>query len=169
MAATDTVTDGTAKFHVRDRRCKYRVGQIVAMMGTPASYDYMLLCDGSIINSTNYADLVSVLGGTTLPNLIGRFLEGGKTSGSYVNAGLPNVYGTFVNELAWIGNDSGVANGAFRFASTATSGNRSYASGTTYKNRTIIFDANRSNSTYGSSSTVQPPAMLVKYYICYTG
>lgn len=139
------------------------------MMGTPASYDYMLLCDGSTISSTNYADLVSVLGKTTLPNLIDKFLEGGKTSGSYVNAGLPNIYGTFVNELAWIGNDAGVATGVFRFATTDTSGNRAYASGTTYKNRTMIFDASKSNSIYSKSSTVQPAAMTVKYYICYAG
>ncbi len=161
--ASDHLTDGTAVFIVRDMRCKYRTGQIVPLWGTPAEHDYLLLCDGSQISAELYPELVAVLGGNTLPDLLGRFLEGAGRAGEYKEAGLPNITGTFGS---WP-NPSIYKSGAF---SLTTLGGQYIDSGLhggghVYGN----FDASKSNPIYGSSTTVQPKSMTVKYYICYAG
>lgn len=144
-------------------RCKYRTGQIVTIWGTPAEYDYLLLCDGSQISAELYPELVKVLGGNTLPDLVGRFLEGAGSAGEYKEAGLPNITGTFGSwPIPAI-----YKSGAF---SLTTLGGQYIDSGLgggghVYGN----FDASKSNPIYGSSTTVQPKSMTVKYYICYAG
>lgn len=165
--ASDHLTDGTAVFIVRDMRCKYRTGQIVPLWGTPAEYDYLLLCDGSQISAELYPELVKVLGGNTLPDLIGRFLEGAGSAGKYKEAGLPNITGT-ISKVYSLG-DRAILNGtegAFYVDTsieTNTFSNASSISGSTK------LDASRSSSIYGNSTTVQPKSMTVKYYICYAG
>lgn len=144
-------------------RCKYRTGQIVTIWGTPAEYDYLLLCDGSQISAELYPELVKVLGGNTLPDLVGRFLEGAGSAGEYKEAGLPNITGTFGS---WP-TPAIYKSGAF---SLTTLGGQYIDSGLgggghVYGN----FDASKSNPIYGSSTTVQPKSMTVKYYICYAG
>lgn len=162
--ASDHLTDGTAVFIVRDMRCKYRTGQIVPLWGTPAEYDYLLLCDGSQISAELYPELVKVLGGNTLPDLVGRFLEGAGSAGEYKEAGLPNITG----EKFWAGVSTNPAN-----SKGALSG-KIEVSGYTwlehgYSGYTLLLDASKSNPIYGSSTTVQPNSMTVKYYICYAG
>ena len=162
--ASDHLTDGTAVFMVRDMRCKYRTGQIVPMWSTPAEYDYLLLCDGSQISAELYPELVKVLGGNTLPDLVGRFLEGAGSAGEYKEAGLPNITG----EKYWAGVSTNYAN-----SKGALSG-KAVATGYTwiehgYTGYTLLLDASKSNPIYGSSTTVQPKSVTVKYYICYAG
>lgn len=167
------VQDGTAFFVIRDSRCKYRTGQIVPMWSTPADYDYLLLCDGSQISKELYPELVKVLGKNTLPDLVGRFLEGAGSAGEYKEAGLPNITGyTTRREGHWLIATLGNAEegeGALFYANTVNQGlSMSYDSGL-YKAYAIGFDASKSNAIYGSSTTVQPKSMTVKYYICYAG
>ncbi len=77
------------------------VGSVIwyAGAGIPANY---LLCDGSAVSRTNYADLFAVIGtaygagnGSTTFNLPlltdNRFIEGGNTPGTQHKAGLPNI------------------------------------------------------------------------------
>lgn len=170
--ASDHLTDGTAVFMVRDMRCKYRTGQIVPMWSTPAEYDYLLLCDGSQISAELYPELVAVLGGNTLPDLIGRFLEGAGEYGEYKEAGLPNITGTYTNDSIYASymSDKGIdgSDGAISWTT------KRYVSMTAnhvnnYSLEKLIFDASKSNPIYGNSPTVQPKSMTVKYYICYAG
>lgn len=161
--ASDHLTDGTATFIVRDMRCKYRTGQIVPVWGTPAEYDYLLLCDGSQISAELYPELVAVLGGNTLPDLVGRFLEGAGSAGEYKEAGLPNIEGTFDAYYIHTPTTSGM------FSATQISDENVpnvYRYGSLNK---FTADASKSNSIYGNSATVQPKSMTVKYYICYAG
>jgi microcystin-dependent protein len=51
------------------------VGAILPFYGTSAPSNY-LICDGSAFSGVTYPALQTVLGGTTLPNLKGRFLVG---------------------------------------------------------------------------------------------
>ena len=165
--ASDRLTDGTAVFIVRDMRCKYRTGQIVPIWGTPAEYDYLLLCDGSQISAELYPELVKVLGGNKLPDLIGRFLEGAGSAGEYKEAGLPNIEAELgVANVGNISHGNNYSKGALGYKIGVASG-AEYRSGTT--SVTITFDASKSNVIYGSSTTVQPYSMTVKYYICYAG
>lgn len=129
----------------------------------------MLLCDGSTISETDYKDLVDVLGSSTLPDLVGRVLQGADTAGEYKEAGLPNITGStnprdvmLLWGEGWTGNT-----GAFK---NSYSMSKVYSSGSALDSRGALdFDASLSNAIYGNSDTVQPPAMTVKYYICYAG
>ena len=156
------MTDGTAKFIVRDMRCKYRTGEIVALYGEPRAWDYLLLCDGSTVSADNYPELCEVLGGNVLPNLVGRVLQGGSVSGQYKAAGLPNITGQVGGNAATT--SFSTVTGAFSGLGWLFS-----QQGSTYTDawRGFRFDASYSNAIYGNSSTVQPPAMTIKYYICY--
>lgn len=166
--ASDHLTDGTVTFIIRDMRCKYRTGQIVPLWGTPAEYDYLLLCDGSQISAELYPELVKVLGGNTLPDLVGRFLEGAGSAGEYKEAGLPNIEGKVI---AW-GRTDYIKSGAFIYECPGTlMGLPSYNPSAQLQMIDVgmKFDASKSNPIYGSSTTVQPKSMTVKYYICYAG
>ena len=134
-----------------------------------------LLCDGSAVSRTDYADLYAVVGDTygagdgsttfNLPNLVDKFVEGSATAGTVKSAGLPNITGSFNDSYGNIG-DFNFADGAFylgpqtnkRFTRTADAYNSS-----AYVN----FNASRSNSIYGNSTTVQPPALTMRYIIKY--
>ena len=135
-----------------------------------------LLCDGSAVSRTNYAALYAVIGTTygagngsttfNLPNLVDKFVEGSATAGTVKNAGLPNITG----KLSKNGSSSGyfeVFEGAFsadqqslRHPPSESTGNYNLANGG-------VFDASRSNSIYGNSTTVQPPALTMRYIIKY--
>ena len=82
------------------------------------------------------------------------------TTGTILNAGLPNITGTYnVDELT---NDHApLVTGAFNYTwvggsePQAGNGRGSYG---------IDFDASRSNPIYGNSTTVQPPALCVNIW-----
>ncbi len=157
------MTDGTAVFIVRDMRCKYRTGQIVPLWGTPAEYDYLLLCDGSQISAELYPELAAVLDGNTLPDLLGRFLEGAGSAGEYKKAGLPNITGYFNSDICGGKNVGGA------FYATIWRLSTGIASEKNNEDWKVQLDASKSNPIYGNSTTVQPKSMTVKYYICYAG
>lgn len=76
-------------------------------------------------------------------------------AGQTIPAGLPNITGSFDTLGKWY-NASLAIDGAFYESGASTSIGLEGGSGNDM--RKIRFDANRSNSIYGSSSTVQPPA-----------
>ena len=107
-----------------------------------------------------------------LPNLNNLFIEGTTTAsdlGKYMSAGLPNITGDFyANALTYGANSSSTAPeyiGALYggYNSAVISGKSGVAYNEGYGCDHIAFDASRSNSIYGNSGTVQPPA--VKQYI----
>ena len=151
-------------------------GVIIPFAGSsiPAGY---LLCNGAVVSRTTYAKLFKVIGTTygagdgsttfNLPDLRDRFLEGAGTNaiGRYLSAGLPNITGDS-NVAAYWDNRSQQTGCYLKskdwsqtFSLIAKSGNMS--------SKVFVFDANSSNTTYGSSSTVQPKSMVVQYLIKY--
>lgn len=163
------VADGTVVWRIKDVRCPYSLGEFVFKMNEPKDYEYLLLCDGSTISEENYPELIAVLGGTQLPNLIDRFLQGSATAGTYKKAGLPNIEG-------------GIGNGNGFYTYASADGAFSLTGGTQNKNNTIespilptlnysnfSFNASRVSNIYGNSTTVQPAAYTAKIYICYAG
>ena len=172
MAVTEgqLISDGTAVWKVKKiGNGELPVGTIQMFAGNtiPAGW---LLCDGSAISRTDYAKLFSAIGtiygegdGSTtfaLPNLIDRFLQGSVTAGRYIEPGLPNIEG---GRASYAAAASISPTGAFYYdrEGTALRGN------TTSDQRSIGFDASKSNSIYGNSTTVQPPALtmlpIIKY------
>ena len=123
--------------------------------------------EGAAISRTTYAALFEIYGTTygkgdgsttfNLPDFRNRTLWGANSFG-YIEAGLPNITAdwgvTYIRQTANItptGAATGVLSEAFTFGgSTASSINN------------IGFNASRSSSIYGNSTTVQPPSVKVR-------
>ena len=133
-----------------------------------------LLCDGSAVSRTTYAALFAVIGTTygagngsttfNLPNLVDKFVQGSATAGTVKSAGLPNITGRVFSFLAGGANENQGALYQTTQPTVTTTGN---SSGSAYNWRRINLDASRSNSIYGNSTTVQPPALTMRYIIKY--
>lgn len=170
------------------------VGEIVTST-IPLTDAGLHLLDGSLIQSGSYSDFVTYIAGlvSTYPDLfiseedwqiavtsygvcgkfvydstnntvrlpkITGFTEGTTDAtalGDLIEAGLPNITGHFgVDDAIGISVTGAFYQGAnFDYDASSTGGNGNY----------IEFDASRSNSIYGDSSTVQPQAIKVLYYI----
>lgn len=141
-------------------------GTIIQFAGKTIPDGY-LSCNGALVSRTQFADLFAAIGTTwgagdgkttfKLPNLHHRFLEGTTTIsevGTYVEAGLPNITGTF----GYMRSDSGVyttAAGAFVFSPEG----KGYTGVDTVSGRGWNMSATRSSSVYGSANTVQPASI----------
>lgn len=165
-----TTKDGSAEWKVRDGRTHHMCGEIVALVTTPPDYEHLLLCDGQTISADDYPELVKALGSTTLPNLNGRVLQGGETAGQYKEAGLPNLEGYMAISYGDVGTFwADAITGVFHRGDLKDKGVIFDSVNDSNKSRCadVEFDASRSNPIYGASTTVQPPAYTVRYYICY--
>lgn len=138
-----------------------------------------LICDGSAISRTTYSALFAVIGTTygtgdgsttfNLPNFVNKTFWGGTTSGTVKAAGLPNITGS-LNTTGSVGDAqrsaTGGGSGALASKETKSCFN-SGVSGVSSQKTGVSFNASNSNSIYGKSSTVQPPALqtlvIVKY------
>lgn len=124
---------------------------------------------GSIFQTVSRTSPAALFGGTWQEIAQNRVLMGagtGYTAGSTVEAGLPNITGSFTTKSTDVGGSpfSGDANvlsakGSLAFSEKSTSyGGYTGHSGSQYN---IQFDASRSNPIYGRSYTVQPAAYYV--------
>ena len=122
---------------------------------------------GSIyIGTQNSCPLATLIAGSTW-TLVGqnRALWGGNGSNgnTTINAGLPNITGGFGKSclMNWGGDiDEGALYTATRSGRSAQDAGGTDSS----SNRYIAFDASKSNSIYGASTTVQPPAYRVNVW-----
>lgn len=155
------------------------VGAVVAFAGSTSPTGW-LLCDGSAVSRTDYAALFAVIGTTygtgdgsttfNLPNLVDKFVEGSATSGTVKAAGLPNITGQIVNKSLLDNSSLNMShNGAFQGGSRGSNASSINVGSISTQHQTYVsdFDASRSNSIYGNSSTVQPPAVTMRYIIKY--
>lgn len=131
------------------------IGTVIAFAGngSPSNDETWLLCNGQ--SCAGYPKLVSVLGKSTLPDYRNRFLEGSGAAGTVIKAGLPNITGWICG--GWMSGYGVFANNGYAQASGDGHGYPPSDSCT--------FDASRSSSIYGNSTTVQPPAVTVRYFI----
>lgn len=127
--------------------------------------DGWLLCDGSAVSRTTYANLFAKIGtrhgagdGSTtfnLPDMDARFLEGTTDTGQVgtkVEAGLPNITGKFRVTIE----EYSSATGSFYVDRTSGNGTE----GT--RGSDVIYGINASlvSSIYGASATNQPASLL---------
>lgn len=147
----------------------YRTGDFLVSFNS--IIEGFLLCDGSAVSRVTYAALFAVIGtkfgegdGSTtfnLPDLRGRFIQGANNDlGSVKEAGLPNItggglqFGSVINSHSMYG---ALFNNSFN-----------NVRGSGYNDACgVDFDASRSNSIYGASDTVQPPAISLNVFIKY--
>lgn len=119
---------------------------------------------GNIYLSVNSTSPALLFGGTWEELPAGKVLQTIATTGTAgieIAAGLPNITGKFGTGGSSALFFSAQTQGAF---SNTDSGKRYNVDGTTSNyDRTseITFDASRSNTIYGNSSTVQPPAYTI--------
>ena len=136
-----------------------------ALAMPPAGY---LIANGAEVGRGTYPDLFEAIGtifgegdGETtfnLPDLIGRFPQGSLTPGQKILAGLPNIEGKHsVAVWAYVNlNPSGCFHQGSVYSQKIEGGTGTYQS-----LPDMSFDASRSNSIYGASNTVQPPALTL--------
>lgn len=142
------------------------IGTVIAFAGngSPSDDGTWLECNGQ--SCAGYAELVSILGKSTVPDYRNRFLEGSTTPRTVLEAGLPDISGTFGNHGHDQDGDNGRGgkrtSGAFKIIQSWC---RPSAGRDSNNGNTVLFQASLSNSIYGRSSTVQPPAVTVRYLI----
>ena len=159
------------------------IGVVQAFAGATTPQGW-LLCDGSAVSRTDYADLYAVIGDTygagdgvdtfNLPNLTDKFIQGNAVAGTEHSAGLPNITGELsLNNTStgyavgkWINNDDGALQPKTISGANDLWVARTTASGSVTE-RAFTIDASRSSSIYGNSATVQPPALTMQYIIKY--
>ena len=151
------------------------IGTIYAFAGNNIPSGY-LPCNGSAISRTTYADLFAVIGTTygsgdgsttfNLPNLTEKFIQGSDTVGTVKSAGLPNITGDVSIADSVLPLRVEYPHGAFYAADYVDYIGR-VNTGNVSGYRVLAFDASRSNSIYGNSNTVQPPALTMRYIIKY--
>lgn len=163
------------------------VGIVQAFAGTTIPMGW-LLCDGSAVSRTTYANLYACIGTTygagdgsttfNLPNLVDKFVEGSATAGTQRSAGLPNIKGTITfrtidtsdNNLIFGEYDVDHPTGTFYKTTKSWSGAHAALSTSgysPYQMEQLNMDASKSNVIYGNSTTVQPPALTMRYIIKY--
>ena len=150
--------------------------EFFAMATPPAGY---LRADGAEVGRETWPQLFAAIGTTfgagngettfNLPDLAGRFAQGSMTPGQKIEAGLPNITGTINNPFP--ADTTFTFGGEWPIAGTSNPGALTSKGNLTNKaiaesNWTggsvlgsIDFNAGRSNSIYGASATVQPPAL----------
>jgi len=147
------ILDGTAEFIAVDARAA-------------AIFD-LIYPIGSVFATTGSAPTR----GTWEEIAQGRTLQGadsGHVAGTTIAAGLPNIT---ASKMVRAASDNVFSNGwdgalGHDFAASDTKWYNSiaYTSGGTQNNSILKFDASKSNSIYGKSNTVQPPAYVVHFY-----
>ena len=140
--------------------------------------DGWLVCNGSAVSRTTYADLFAAIGTTfgagdgsttfKLPDYQGDFLRGylsGTSSaiGTRQAEGLPNISG-YISYLL-MGEDGQKSDGAL--STTLQVGNRLINAGTGSAWKQLNFSAKNSNAIYGANSHVTPRNNAVKWCIKY--
>lgn len=170
----DTFQDGSAVFKVKKFGADGAlVGSVTwyAGAGIPENY---LLCDGSAVSRTNYADLFAVIGTTygagdgsttfNLPLLTdNRFIEGSDVSGTQHEASLPNITG--VTNIYSYG--SSISTGALETVINGTHSINGGGGDRNFHTSTIRLDASKADSIYSNSATVQPQSLTLRPLIKY--
>ena len=143
-----------------------------------------LVCNGAAVGTSDYVALFAAIGKTftprltstdpdlenpeyrdptvfRLPDLMGKVPWGSTSVGTVLDAGLPDITGsaTYVNSDGMNQTDFPDTGcfywGTYNYDRTTNSTNKGPAK------RNLKFSASRSNSIYGKSSTVQPPALCL--------
>ena len=133
-------------------------------------HEKTLACDGYVLKIRDYEQLYSVIGKDfnngkeasdefRIPdyNISKRFLQPTTNAGIKIEAGLPNITGTF--GVCGVGY---TPTGAFQYLKKGSALSNSGEADNIYD-----FNASRSSSIYGKSSTVQPPSQGVHVCIRY--
>ena len=188
--AGQLITDGNAVWIIDDVRDGARVGDIILR---PTLRDGYIKANGATVKASEYPRLLAWVQESnmtvsveqysqncskyvydraadtlTLPNAIGRVLQGGETVKS-IEAGLPNIVGEAVNGYLLSQRSANPPPFAGKGAVQAIYAKDNGAGPGTEKHNYahLKIDASKSNPIYGASATVQPPALTMIAQIKY--
>lgn len=143
-------------------------GSIIAYAGSVVPNGY-LLCDGTAVSKTDYANLYNSIGGIygetdetfKLPDLRDRFIMGGAfPSSNSIDPELPNIMGNFTGF-----GDPALSDGAFSSVIASASRGKVEA-GKTDAMLLTHFDASKYSPYYkNSASKIVPPSYMMMYLI----
>lgn len=146
------------------------VGAIITYPVDATPSGCYLICNGAAISRTTYSRLFAIIGVTygtgdgittfNVPNLLNKFIQFSTTAGQIIEPGLPNATGytskVCTDQANWSG---ALIAGADGNTGTTTHGSNVW--------RSIKLDLSQSNSIFGKSTIVQPPAVTMRPYIKY--
>lgn len=155
-------------YNINNNSYSVPIGCIIPFSGSTIPVGF-LLCDGSEVSKTDYADLYAIIADTygtatdtakfKLPDLRDRFVQGANGNlGTTKEAGLPNITGKFYHDT----NAKAGLSGAFTYEGT---GRQNLMNDTPTNSGLITFDASKSNPIYNNSDTVQPPSVCLNFVI----
>lgn len=117
---------------------------------------------------TETEDDPNILFGGGWQKLTGRYVlqcsDDSHEAGTTVEAGLPNIKGSAGNALQTFSWSSSTSAGNGAIAASPVKPDMAGTHGNGYGGVWIDFDASKSNSIYGNSDTVQPPARIVNVW-----
>lgn len=137
---------------------------MLAPFATTTAPSGWLVCDGSAVSRTSYADLFTAIGTTygtgdgsttfNLPDLSGKqpIYDGTATIGDTTNGKAPNITYSESGNIAYLWN----ATGALR--TTAGQGKRTTSNGSDWAYYSATFDASRCSAVYDNNATGITPA-----------
>lgn len=156
-----TITDGSAVFTVRDKRMASMIDFFYPIGSVYVSADK---------NKTK-ADFPFMEYGTWEEIPANLCLQTGSVSeaGTQRNAGVPNITGELfvvpgTNNIQVLREGSGALS-ADTLSTTKMTDEVCLSNYTRHRTHNVTFDASQSNSIYGSSDTVQPPAYMVRAWV----
>lgn len=172
---TFTTNQSSASTIALDAGGNLTAGFVAAFAGATAPSGW-LICDGSAVSRTDYADLYTAIGTTygtgdgsttfNLPDLSDCFVQGG-TPGTAHTAGLPNITGTAdVLGQSDKAHRGGNYSGALKSVGTANVYNN-YDGTSVNDAHGVALDASESSAIYGNSTTVQPKSVEMYWCIKY--
>lgn len=144
------INDGSVKWEIRSLQKEYGLKEIVNL----------LFPIGTVVSIATNTKPSYMQYGTWTEIASGRVLMGGSNPGSTIEAGLPDITG-----IVTLG-DGVLFNTSFSgaFYKNGTTVQKSLNNGNNSYPNSFGFKASRSSEIYGRSSTVQPPAYVVKFY-----
>lgn len=153
-----TITDGSAVFTVRDKRMKSMIDFFYPIGSVYVSAD----------KSKTKADFPIMNYGTWEEIPANLCLQTGSVgeAGTQRRAGLPDINGTMTS-IMWTGNanNNGVYTFNREFPDRALEQRGSSSTAPRFDDIFVYFKASTSNSIYGASNTVQPPAYMVRAWV----
>lgn len=160
-------------------------GTVIAYAGSSAPEGF-IACNGAAVSRETYANLFAAIGtiygagdGSTtfnLPDLTDRVVQGSATAGTALTAGLPEISAMFVPIPLKNSSSGNVCSPIVSYSGALTMAKELDRDLTGFPITSALyqsalyrysFNASSSNSIYGNSTTVQPPALTMIYCIKY--
>lgn len=160
-------------------------GCIISMAADAQPPGGWLICHGQAVSRTTYAKLFAAIGTTygegdgsttfNVPSTVNKVIMGAVSTdfGKSKSSALPDIKGVISTRKAASTTDYYApitsASGAFTISKGTYSGSNAgiKTEGSAYGLDTVSFNASNSNSIYGTSTIVQPPALMIRHYIKY--